>query len=505
MAFNALSLPAYRASVPDWSQPLGQVQNALSGYAEGLDKAYKAEQGRKVTNALASGDYKGAMAATDDPAMALNIGTAQRHVAADGRAQKQFDADWFGKQAMAIANLPEGPQRAAAWQSYIAKHPDQKSLDPAHMDPRTGPQMVAAEYGQYKDALEQQIKRAQLGHMATQDQVARAQLQQSRMQTPEYRAGVAGQYGLKPGTPEYNTFVLNGTYTARDPMEGLIQDLVRRSMPAPQQHGGIQRQSNDGPTVPQTGIVKVADTEERPSGTTAGSMFGNMPPEQKRAMAEVMLLSPKTKAMGEQFIKDLEQGKLGKEGRNEVDKKALASSEGMARLQAIEGGFKPEYLNIDKRLGFAWNAAKEKYLGGKANLTPQQKAELDAYTGFRADAVDNLSQYIKEITGSAMGIEEAKRIIAGMPNAGSGVFDGDSPTEFEAKMRTAVKRVKMAHARMNYAQKNGVPWASIGMHQMGDVVQRRTDELQNNFQRQGLQGDDLKAAVTKALKQDFGI
>lgn len=60
------------------------------------------------------------------------------------------------------------------------------------------------------------LMRSQIAHSGVQNQVALAQLQQMKMQTPEFRAGMAGKYGLQPGTPEYNAFVLNGTYTPKE-------------------------------------------------------------------------------------------------------------------------------------------------------------------------------------------------------------------------------------------------------------------------------------------------
>lgn len=210
-----IGLPAIQAprnALIDFS-PINQ---GIAQYRQGMDQAYQADMGRKVANALASGDYKGAMAATDDPSVALQVGQAQRQVAAEGRAQKQFDADWFGNQAMAIANLPMGAERVAAWQSFIAKHPDKASLDQVHLDPRTGPAAVSAEYGKYKDALDQEMKRAQIGHIGMQNAVSAAQLQQLKMATPEARAAVAGQLGIAQGTPEFKSFVLNGTYAPKD-------------------------------------------------------------------------------------------------------------------------------------------------------------------------------------------------------------------------------------------------------------------------------------------------
>lgn len=74
----------------------------------------------------------------------------------------------------------------------------------------------------YANRLDPQAKmkldlmRSQIAHSGVQNQVALAQLQQMKMQTPEARAAMAGQFGLQPGTAEYNSFVLNGTYSPKE-------------------------------------------------------------------------------------------------------------------------------------------------------------------------------------------------------------------------------------------------------------------------------------------------
>ncbi len=50
---------------------------------------------------------------------------------------------------------------------------------------------------------------------------AQAQLEQVRTQTPDWRAANAERFGLQKGTPEYNQFVIAGTYAPKD-------DIVRQ-------------------------------------------------------------------------------------------------------------------------------------------------------------------------------------------------------------------------------------------------------------------------------------
>lgn len=64
-------------------------------------------------------------------------------------------------------------------------------------------------------------------------------------------------------------------------------------------------------------------------------------------------------------------------------------------------------------------------------MKPEDRQKLADYTSFKQNATNNLSEYIKYITGAAMGIQEEGRIRKGMPDP-----EKDSPAQFEAKMRT---------------------------------------------------------------------
>ena len=150
------------------------VPNALNfdGFNQGVDALSKGITQNR-TNALnmdigqriASGDRKGA-AGVANGAGQLETGLwidkyAQQSEHLDRQARKE-DADWFGNQAMAVANLPPGPQRDAAWRNVVSKHPNAGSLDPMHLDPMSGPTVVSAEYGKFKNALDEEKKRADI-------------------------------------------------------------------------------------------------------------------------------------------------------------------------------------------------------------------------------------------------------------------------------------------------------------------------------------------------------
>lgn len=82
----------------------------------------------------------------------------KRQATADERQQ----AEWIGKQSAAVDRMQPGPQRAAGWQSILARHPNRASLPPEYLDPMKGPALVAAEAGLYRDPREDRLSDIQL-------------------------------------------------------------------------------------------------------------------------------------------------------------------------------------------------------------------------------------------------------------------------------------------------------------------------------------------------------
>ena len=127
--------------------------------------------------------------------------------------------------------------------------------------------------------------------------------------------------------------------------------------------------------------------------------------------------------------------------------------------------------------------------------------------------MNNLSQYIKEVTGAAMGIQEEKRIRAGMPDP-----EKDGPTQFEAKLRNSIAQTKFALARYNYLAKQGYSVESLGANReklsglikiedMPKVINERGAALRQQIStsRPGMPPADIDVFVMKQLKQEFGI
>jgi hypothetical protein len=169
----------------------------------------------------------------------------------------------------------------------------------------------------------------------------------------------------------------------------------------------------------------------------------------------------------------------------------------------IEAQFKPEYLQPAFRAGQAWSSIKDR--AGK-NLPPQDVETLRDFSQFRQNSINNLSQTIKDLTGAAMGVQEAERIMAGMPNAGTGLFDGDSPTEFKAKLDNVTKQMRNVEARNAYILRKGLSFKDVPLDNVPKLINDRASELAREYRV------DLNKAtptqlnvIRRQLAVEFGI
>jgi hypothetical protein len=193
-------------------------------------------------------------------------------------------------------------------------------------------------------------------------------------------------------------------------------------------------------------------------------------------------------------------GAISKTTAGDVEKGVLADAAAITRLNNIQFSYKPEYQNIKFRTGQAWNTLRDKFGG----LPESEKRQLTEYSQYKQNSLQNLNQTIKDLTGAAMGVQEADRIIASLPNAGADIFGGDSPTEFEAKLNNAVKQTKYALARKNYALKKGLNWESTPLDSMPSIINKRGKEIAEQYKLDLKKPADLQT-IDRQLAAEFGI
>ena len=192
--------------------------------------------------------------------------------------------------------------------------------------------------------------------------------------------------------------------------------------------------------------------------------------------------------------------------KNKVEGKLLDSLEMGSRVQSIKDSFNPAFLEFKNRAGNKWSAMKD-FMG--VDLNEDETKQLKGFTVFRRRAVSNMSRLLNEISGAAVSPDEYKRISKTMPNAGTDMFDGDSPIEFKAKMDDVLKDVQNANMRYNYALANGLnPMETkIEIDAMPDVFEERAILVEGEVSREmrGASDADIEAETRKRLKAEFGI
>lgn len=209
------------------------------------------------------------------------------------------------------------------------------------------------------------------------------------------------------------------------------------------------------------------------------------------------------------------EGKVGKEGGNEIDKQMIARIGDLSELDNIKRQFKPEYLEIGgllKAKGLSWQA----FAGG--DMHPDDKAYLTEFARFRAASTERLNNRIKALAGTAVSGAEEKRMLSANPSAGTGILDGQDPVTFQAAVDEQIYLQKMALARFNYLKTKGLEPTQIselsksgrieglaGLDDMRDIMARRADGLLLEKQKAGIPADRIKNDVRQQMKQEFGI
>jgi hypothetical protein len=278
--------------------------------------------------------------------------------------------------------------------------------------------------------------------------------------------------------------------------------------------------ANDG--VMPGGVTKtqsVAPTPQapRPPAQAEQDMvstpWGRMPRDKARRLGGAALLIPGKEDVGKVLLEAAGPANagLGKEARNEVDKKEINTGEYIARLNSIKTKYDPSFQQIENRLGLKWAEWMDSFKAGQKAVSPEQRTALAKFSQYRQEALANMNQYIKEITGAAMTDAEAKRIIAALPNPGQGLFDGDSPTVFKAKLDNALKSSQLAVVRYRYLRSNGfsgpIDQSNFSLDNMQSVIEKRGAELEQGIRQQmpKIDPQSLQGEVAARLRKEFGL
>lgn len=185
---------------------------------------------------------------------------------------------------------------------------------------------------------------------------------------------------------------------------------------------------------------------------------------------------------------------------NEIEKEITNNNLRLDRLSTVGQGFKEEYLRFGPQVA-NWATAKLEKMG--VNFDPQTRKQLADYTTFRANAFNDLTRTLKEMSGAAVTPQEADRLLKSI-----GDPDNDSPTQFKAKYDATVRSLKLAQARLVYMRKNGIAKENMGnldLEDMNAIIGNRIRQAEAQNKERGMQADQAYDEARKAVAAEFGM
>ena len=209
-----------------------------------------------------------------------------------------------------------------------------------------------------------------------------------------------------------------------------------------------------------------------------------------------------TTADGTTIETGVSTGGLTKSNQTKVQKDLLGATDALLKVNDIAAGFKPEYQELTTKFKMFGKNIKS-ILGG--DTSPEDEAEMTAFSDYRADSGRLLTETLKEMSGAAVTESEAKRAETYIPKAGVGLFDGDSPVQMKAKIKNFQRFQIRATARLNFIRKNGMEIGDIPLDRMEAIMERRGEAIEEELAGKGAPEDKIESLTRQQLAKEFGL
>ncbi len=188
--------------------------------------------------------------------------------------------------------------------------------------------------------------------------------------------------------------------------------------------------------------------------------------------------------------------------RTKMEGAALDLDEGIARLGDIRRSVKSHYLTTGGQVKY-----KTRQILTRLGIDVGDAAaeEMTKQGTFETYVNENVNRRIKELTGAAMGVEEAKRIIKAVPNL------EQDPVTFMAVLEANEAALKASRMRLRYFAKQGLQWKPggadeppISLEDFVSMANRRASEIRAEVTAElgGAAEEDVTAAVQDRLQAE---
>lgn len=188
--------------------------------------------------------------------------------------------------------------------------------------------------------------------------------------------------------------------------------------------------------------------------------------------------------------------------QGKVEQSILDTGATLQRLSLLEKDFNKNLQQAGPRLGAWWATVKDK---GGVQLNASEKLNLQRITVQRKRAYDVLNNELNRLSGAAVSDQELKRLVRGLPNAGTGILDGDSPEEFDSKLKASARSIRLAMARYAYVRKKGLSIGNVELEQMPELMERRGKEIEAELRLQGVVEKNIRDRTRSLLADEFGL
>lgn len=119
--------------------------------------------------------------------------------------------------------------------------------------------------------------------------------------------------------------------------------------------------------------------------------------------------------------------------RSKIEGKQVDAQAAISRLDRIASSFDPNFQTFGTKAQMRVLQMVSS-IGGPDALKPEDRARLESFSRFRVSAYQHMSDILHELSGAAISPAEEVRLRQQLPNPGTGLFDGDDPVTFKAKL-----------------------------------------------------------------------
>ena len=222
---------------------------------------------------------------------------------------------------------------------------------------------------------------------------------------------------------------------------------------------------------------------------------------------------------------------MGTSATNANQKGMQDASNALVRLNDIEKTITKsatEYLSAAGKARFVALNLMEK--AGKT-LSPEDQKYYNEATEFVSTSLKHLNKTLNELSGAAVSVAEFERITQAMPNPGkegpTNILTGDSKSQFLVKLKKGIELQRMAIARYNYINKNGLEIGRnkdgkfvgaidengkfIGLDDMPALMNKRANEIGNSLMTEyrsnniNIKPEEIREKVKQQVAQEFGL